>query len=151
MDAVKSAFKLGYDCPMDITTPEKRSELMSRIHDRDTMPEMIVRRLVHSMGYRYRLHQRRLPGTPDLVFASRHKVIFVHGCFWHLHTCPNVRFPKSRLEFWEPKLKENKRRDARQEEELKEMGWDSLVIWECETIDEGVLREKIVTFLGGNE
>lgn len=101
------------------------------------------------MGYRYRLHQRSLPGSPDLVFSSRHKVIFVHGCFWHLHDCENVRFPKSRLEFWEPKLTENKARDVKQVEALDDLGWDSLVIWECETMDEGVLREKIVAFLGG--
>ncbi len=97
---------------MDTLTPEQRSERMSRVRNKDTKPEMRVRRLVHALGYRYRLHDSRLPGRPDLVFKSRHKVIFVHGCFWHRHDrCELCRMPKSRLQFWKPKLKANRERD----------------------------------------
>lgn len=123
---------------------------MSRVRCKDTKPEMVVRRLVHSLGYRYRLHKRTLPGRPDLVFAKRRKVIFVHGCFWHRHPvdCPLTRTPKTRLEFWKPKFEENRRRDLVNQAKLREMGWDFLVVWECQLKDldavEGVVRE----FLG---
>jgi len=110
---------------------------------------MVVRRLVHSMGYRYRLHRRELPGSPDLVFSVRRKVIFVHGCFWHRHpdsTCKLARLPKSRQEFWVPKLESNASRDRRNEQALKADGWDVLVIWECETKDQALLESKIQAF-----
>lgn len=120
---------------------------MSRVRNKDSKPEMVVRRLVHSMGYRYRLHAGRLPGRPDLIFPSRKKVIFVHGCFWHLHDCANVRIPKSRLEFWETKLQGNRERDARVLVELEELSWSVLVIWECETYFNVDLKAKIAEFL----
>jgi len=121
---------------------------MSRVRSEGTKPEMIVRRLVHGLGYRYRLHGRSLPGTPDLVFASRKKVIFVHGCFWHRHPrCKNTRLPKSRLDFWKPKLEGNRRRDLRNQRKLRRLGWDFLVLWECETKDVEELAERIVAFL----
>ncbi len=122
---------------------------MSLIRGKDTKPEMVVRRLVHSMGYRYRLHRRELPGSPDLVFSVRRKVIFVHGCFWHRHpdsTCKLARLPKSRQEFWVPKLESNASRDRRNEQALKADGWDVLVIWECETKDQALLESKIQAF-----
>jgi len=133
----------------DTLTPEQRSKLMSRIRGRDTSPEMTIRRLVHSMGYRYRLHRRDLPGTPDLVFGPRRKVIFVHGCFWHLHQgCPLARRPKSRTDYWWPKLEANRQRDKRNQQALEDLGWKVLVIWECE-IKKGVsLAERIQDFLG---
>ncbi len=132
----------------DTLTPEQRSKLMSRIRSRDTVPEMMVRRLVHGMGYRYRLHRRDLPGTPDLVFGPRRKVIFVHGCFWHLHEgCPLARRPKSRREFWGPKLEGNRLRDQRNLSELERLGWDVLVIWECEVKKETSLPQIIQAFL----
>ncbi len=109
---------------------------------------MVVRRLVHGLGYRYRLHGRNLPGTPDLVFASRKKAIFVHGCFWHRHPrCRNTRLPKSRLDFWKPKLEGNRKRDLRNQRKLRRLGWDFLVIWECETKDVEELAKRIVAFL----
>jgi DNA mismatch endonuclease (patch repair protein) len=98
---------------MDTLTPSERSERMSRVRSKDTKPEILVRRLVHGMGYRYKLHARSLPGSPDLVFPTLRKIIFIHGCFWHRHgTCKNTRWPKSKLKFWRPKLEENRRRDA---------------------------------------
>ncbi|MGB3643017.1 MAG: DNA mismatch endonuclease Vsr [Mesorhizobium sp.] len=136
---------------MDILTPEQRSERMSRVRGRDTKPEMLVRRLTHGMGYRYRLHRRGLPGSPDLVFPSRMKVIFVHGCFWHRHLdpgCKLARLPKSKLDFWGPKLETNRERDERNLVPLAELGWDVLVIWECQTKNREELQTRIGEFLG---
>ncbi|WP_241163242.1 very short patch repair endonuclease [Ralstonia solanacearum] len=111
-----------------------RSAQMALVRSRDTKPEMRVRKALHAAGLRYRLHDRRLPGTPDLVFPSRRIVVFVHGCFWHRHPgCTAARLPKSRKEFWEPKLAGNVERDKRTQEELQALGWTVLVIWECET------------------
>lgn len=112
------------------------SEAMSRVRSKDTTPEMVVRRLAHSLGYRFRLHRKDLAGTPDLVFPSRGKVVFVHGCFWHGHDDPNckrARTPKSRVEFWENKVKRNRARDASSIAALEDAGWQVLVVWECET------------------
>jgi DNA mismatch endonuclease (patch repair protein) len=134
---------------MDTLTKEQRSERMSRVRNKDSKPEMKVRRLAHSMGYRYRLHSRRLPGHPDMVFGGRRKVIFVHGCFWHRHgDCPLTRLPKTRLEFWLPKLEGNKVRDANNQARLHDLGWEFLVIWECEVKDTEALRSRLATFLG---
>lgn len=124
---------------------------MSRVRGRDTKPEMLVRRLTHGIGYRYRLHRRGLPGSPDLVFPSRMKVIFVHGCFWHQHLdpgCKLARLPKSKLDFWGPKLETNRERDARNLVLLAELGWDVLVIWECQTKNREELQARIGEFLG---
>src|SRR4051794_27886636 len=105
---------------IDILSPEERSKRMSLVRSKDTKPELFVRRLVHSMGYRYRLHGQKLPGRPDMVFSRRKRVIFVHGCFWHLHEgCPNNRVPKSRSDYWLPKLEGNKRRDERNQDQLR--------------------------------
>ncbi|MDW4499157.1 DNA mismatch endonuclease Vsr [Sulfitobacter sp. D35] len=136
---------------MDTLTPEQRSERMRRVRNRDTKPELLVRHLVHGMGYRYRLHRRDLPGSPDLVFISRRKVIFVHGCFWHRHADPDcklARLPKSKLDFWESKLETNRERDERNVARLKELGWDVLIIWECQTINRDKLKALIEEFLG---
>lgn len=136
---------------MDTLTREQRSETMSRVRNKDTKPEMRVRRLVHSLGFRYRLHAAQLPGRPDLVFKSRRKVIFVHGCFWHRHEgCPLCRMPKSRLRFWRPKLKANRERDLENQKKLSEMGWDFLIVWECELREPDALTSRIKTFLGGS-
>ncbi len=122
---------------------------MRAVKGRDTGPEMTVRRLAHGMGYRYRLHRKNLPGKPDLVFPERRKVIFVHGCFWHQHTCPRgSRSPKSSRDYWIPKLKRNKQRDVENQARLCEMGWDVLVIWECEMKDQDALKNRIAAFLG---
>jgi len=134
---------------MDTLTPEQRSERMSRVRNKDTKPEMRVRRLVHALGYRYRLHGGRLPGRPDLVFKSRRKVIFVHGCFWHRHEgCALCRMPKSRLRFWKPKLNANRERDLANQDRLTELGWDYLIVWECELRDMDVLASRVSSFLG---
>jgi DNA mismatch endonuclease (patch repair protein) len=121
---------------------------MARVHAKDTRPEMLVRRLLFAEGYRYRLHDRKLPGCPDLVFRSRSKVILVHGCFWHRHhKCALARMPKSRLDFWEPKLSANKERDARNKKLLKKEGWKVLTIWECQLKDMERLKRTIRRFL----
>ena len=118
----------------DTLTARERSEVMSRIRSKDTKPEMLVRRLVHGMGYRYRLHAADLPGRPDLVFRPRRKAIFVHGCFWHRHEgCTRNTIPATRRNFWRRKLDGNVQRDRRHEAALRESGWRVLVIWECET------------------
>ena len=109
-----------------------RSEMMAAVRSKDTQPEMLVRRLVHGMGYRYRLHRSDLPGKPDLVLSSRQKIIFVHGCFWHRHTCKRAHPPKSNTSYWEPKLERNRARDAEQLKVLQSMGWKCMVVWECE-------------------
>ena len=133
---------------MDIIPPSERSEIMSRVRAKDTRPEMLVRRLVFAEGYRYRLHDRKLPGCPDLVFRGRAKVIFVHGCFWHRHeACALARMPKSRLDFWEPKLEANKERDARNKKLLTKEGWKVLTIWECQLKDIEQLKRTIKRFL----
>lgn len=132
---------------MDTLTPEQRSERMSRIRDKDSKAELLVRRLTHGMGYRYRLHTKDLPGKPDLVFRSRRKVIFVHGCFWHGHECKLGRMPKSRLEFWGNKIGSNRERDSRVLADLAAQGWRALVIWECQTGDRELLSSRIKEFL----
>lgn len=129
-----------------------RSKNMRSIRSKDTKPEMIVRKLVYGMGYRYRLHRKDLPGTPDLAFRPSRKVIFVHGCFWHQHSVPHCRdgqLPRSNKDYWLPKLQRNVERDQRVRTELRRMGWGALVIWECETRDLHKLAKRIGRFLGG--
>lgn len=121
---------------------------MSRIRSVDTAPEMLVRRLLHRLGYRFRLHRKNLPGKPDIVFVSRKKAIFVHGCFWHQHPdCREGRLPGSREEYWRPKLLRNVERDRQHQEQLHALGWDSLIIWECETGDVDRLERLLQGFL----
>lgn len=135
----------------DTLTPSQRSERMSRVRGKGSQAELLVRTLVHRLGYRHRLHRADLPGKPDLVFPGRRKVIFVHGCFWHRHpdpACKLARLPKSRQDFWEPKLEGNRLRDLRVQDQLRELGWDSLTLWECELRDRACLENKIRTFLG---
>jgi DNA mismatch endonuclease Vsr len=125
-----------------------RSENMRRIRSKDTAPELKVRSLVHRLGYRFRLHRKDLPGKPDLVFPSRRKVIFVHGCFWHGHDCPSVaRTPKTNTGYWVEKIQRNAERDVRHQSELKSLGWDVLVVWECELRDAEALSSRITSFL----
>jgi DNA mismatch endonuclease, patch repair protein len=121
---------------------------MRAVRGKDTAPELIVRKLIHRLGYRYRLHQANLPGKPDMVFASRRKAIFVHGCFWHGHVgCPRSKRPTSNDEFWNKKLNRNIERDAAQFADLQRRGWDVLVIWECQTKDSRHLSDAVTTFL----
>lgn len=125
---------------------------MARIGCKDTKPELVVRRTAHALGYRYRLHRRDLPGTPDMVFPSRRKAIFVHGCFWHLHDalgCRKARLPKTRREFWKAKLEANRERDIRNRRALEGDGWNVLEIWGCELGDVAALERRLVDFLDG--
>lgn len=134
----------------DTVTPERRSEIMSNIRAKGMKPEMAVRRITHAMGYRYRLHRKDLPGKPDLVFPSRRKVIFVHGCFWHQHgdaDCKIARRPKSNQDYWFPKLARNVARDAEHRARLTELGWGVLVIWECEVGSARGIEERIREYL----
>jgi DNA mismatch endonuclease, patch repair protein len=120
----------------DTVDRQRRSEIMARIGPRDTVPEMAVRRAAHRMGFRFRLHRKDLPGRPDLVFPKHRLAIFVHGCFWHRHIgCANCTMPKTRPEFWQRKFRGNVERDLRVCEQLKRLGWRTLVVWECETED----------------
>jgi DNA mismatch endonuclease (patch repair protein) len=116
---------------MDVLTPDQRRLNMSRIRGRDTKPEMVLRRGLHALGLRFRLHVRDLPGRPDLVFPGHRVVVFVHGCFWHAHNCPKFRLPSTRREFWTQKLLSNVERDRRAKIELLTRGWRVLVVWEC--------------------
>lgn len=133
---------------MDTRTPEKRSEIMSLVRTKNTKPEILVRRIAHGLGYRFRLHSQKLPGRPDLVFPSRRKVVFVHGCFWHSHdSCSKARPPKSRPDYWLPKLRSNKERDIRNVAQLKALGWRSLVIWQCELREPSKVSRRLDRFL----
>ncbi|KAF1694928.1 very short patch repair endonuclease [Pseudoxanthomonas koreensis] len=133
---------------MDRLTSERRSWLMSRIGSRNTKPELALRSLLHRLGYRFRLHRRDLPGTPDVVLPGRRTVIFVHGCFWHGHACKRSKMPKSRIDYWGPKIDANRRRDARKRRMLRALGWRVLTVWECELKDSGKLSDRIVRMLG---
>lgn len=132
-------------------TDEQRRRIMQAVRGKNTGPEMTVRRLVHGMGYRYRLHRRNLPGSPDLVFGPRRKVIFVHGCFWHHHQdtgCKIAHLPASRADYWKAKLDRNVARDRRQQQALADAGWSVLVLWECEIRGgQHVLAQRIRAFL----
>ena len=128
---------------------EARSRQMRAVRSSNTGIEMAVRRVAHALGYRYRLHRRDLPGKPDLVFPTRHKVIFVHGCFWHQHDCRHGRRkPRTRTDYWLPKLQGNVRRDRDHEGRLRELGWDILVLWECQIKDRHRLQRRLREFLG---
>jgi DNA mismatch endonuclease (patch repair protein) len=133
---------------MDTRSPAQRSHIMRSVRSRDTGPELIVRQIAHGIGLRYRLHQKRLPGTPDLVFAKHRAVVFVHGCFWHGHGCPKGRLPKSRLDFWTSKIQHNQTRDAESVARLRSDGWRVLTIWQCETKDAKRLRAVLCKFFG---
>ena len=133
---------------MDSLSQQERSNIMARVGSKNTRPELHVRKAVFSLGYRYRLHAKELPGSPDLVFRKRRKVIFVNGCFWHCHPkCALARTPKSRIDFWVPKLENNSRRDQRNKNALKKAGWKVLIVWECQLKDMGRLMANIKKFL----
>ncbi|MBR1226894.1 DNA mismatch endonuclease Vsr [Bradyrhizobium sp. AUGA SZCCT0176] len=133
---------------MDTRTPEQRSRIMRSVGSRHTAPEMIVRKLIHGLGFRFRLHQKRLPGSPDLVLARHGAVIFVNGCFWHGHDCSKGRLPKTRLDFWVPKIRRNQARDTDATKALEADGWRVLTIWQCETKDSQLLRRRLKKFFG---
>lgn len=132
----------------DVLTTEQRYRCMSRIRGKDTGPEMRVRRIVHGMGFRYRLHSARLPGRPDIVFSRLRKLIFVHGCFWHMHRCHLGRVhPSTNADFWKAKREANRKRDARNRQVLRRAGWDVLIVWECELRSSVKLAQKLSAFI----
>jgi DNA mismatch endonuclease (patch repair protein) len=133
---------------MDTISPEKRSRTMSRIKGRDTQPEKAVRSLLHGMGYRFRLHVKNLPGTPDIVLPRYKSVIFVHGCFWHGHRgCKRAGIPATRTEFWEAKINGTRQRDARALAALESLGYRCLVVWQCGIGDGAALKRRLRAFL----
>lgn len=131
----------------DTFNKAQRSRIMAAVKSKDTAPELAVRRLVHRLGFRYRLHVRALPGTPDLVFPSRRKIINVSGCFWHMHGCGRCRIPTTRRSYWKAKLMRNKERDRHTRRALRRLGWNLLTVWECEVTESERLATKIVRFL----
>ena len=138
---------------MDTHSKAQRSFNMSRIKSRDTTPEMIVRRLLFSMGYRYRVNAKELPGKPDIVFTRKRKAIFVHGCFWHRHSaCRYTTMPKTNTDFWKNKFERTQERDKENCQSLKAMNWDYLIIWECtvKEIKTSSLKKQLYEFLDGN-
>jgi len=134
---------------MDRVTKTVRSKIMASVHTRDTGAEKAVRSLVHRLGYRYSIARDDLPGRPDLVFVSRRKIIFVHGCFWHGHTCRYGRLPKSRRGYWMPKITANKARDRRQSNALRKTGWSVMIVWQCQLKKKDALEARIEDFLNG--
>lgn len=131
----------------DVLTVEQRHKCMSRIRGRDTKPEIIARKLIHRLGYRFRLHSPTLPGKPDLTFPRLHKVIFVHGCFWHMHRCRYGRVtPATNADFWSKKRSENRERDRRVLGAIRKAGWSVLVVWECQTKDLDELESRLTAF-----
>ncbi len=131
----------------DVLTPEQRRRNMSAIRSKDTTPEMIVRKLVHGMGYRYRLHRKDLPGKPDLVFPRMKKIVFVNGCYWHMHNCKYGKVvPKTNAKFWRDKRTSTVTRDKKNIQQLKKLGWDVLVVWECQTNVLPIIKREISHF-----
>lgn len=134
---------------MDKLSTKRRSDLMSRVRSKNTKPELLVRRLVHGMGFRYRLHIRSLAGTPDMVFRKLKKAIFVHGCFWHGHSCPRGSVPSTNTDFWTQKIAANRNRDRRSEMKLHAEGWSVLIVWECELNNVDLVKGSLIRFLAG--
>lgn len=132
----------------DRVSEETRGFIMSSVRSKDTWPELAVRKLLHGLGYRYRLHKRELPGSPDIVFQKRKKVIFVHGCFWHGHLCRYGRLPKSKIEYWESKIAKNQERDRMNIHKLGRLGWNVRVIWQCELKNIDSVGKRLIRFLG---
>ena len=127
----------------DIVCPDKRSDMMSRISSKHTKPELKVRKHLHALGFRFRLHVSGLPGSPDIVLPKHNTAIQVRGCFWHQHTCREGKIPKSRVEYWKPKLERNVERDRQADQQLAEMGWHLIVVWECEIRSRAGMSEKM--------
>lgn len=133
---------------VDSVSPEVRSRIMAQVRSKDTKPELTVRRFLHGLGFRYRLHGKDLPGRPDLVFRSRRKAIFVHGCFWHGHAnCEKARLPSSNRDYWLTKMTRNRERDERNIALLQESGWETMVVWECELADMETVSRDLIAFL----
>ena len=133
---------------MDVFSKGKRSQIMSRISGKNTKPEIIVRSLLHRMGYRFRLHDKNMPGKPDIILPKHKKVIFVHGCFWHGHRdCPRSKRPSTNVEFWNKKIDGNIERDNKNIKSLENLGWKTLILWTCEIKNQDILKHKLNSFL----
>jgi DNA mismatch endonuclease (patch repair protein) len=132
---------------LDSLTPQRRSANMAAVRGKNTRPELVVRRLLFGLGYRYRLYAADLPGRPDIVFRKRRCVIFVNGCFWHGHNCPRASAPSSNVEFWRNKIDGNRERDQRVRKKLRRAGWRVLTVWQCETKDQARLQRRLCRFL----
>jgi len=130
---------------MDTVSKEKRSEIMSKVRGKNTAPERTVRSLLHSLGFRFRLYRQDLPGKPDIVLPKYKTAVFVNGCFWHGHDCKLARLPKSNIEYWHNKISRNKSRDTRVVQQLRELGWNVYVIWECEIKNIPRLKQLLLT------
>jgi DNA mismatch endonuclease (patch repair protein) len=141
----------------DVFSSDDRSRIMASIRGRDTAPELLIRKIVHRLGFRFRLHRRDLPGTPDIVFPRLHKIIFVHGCFWHMHRgCRRAGLPRTNRTFWKSKISRNANRDRVDQQRLRKLGWDVLVVWQCDTKETTTLERRLRKFLyavpsGANE
>lgn len=133
---------------VDRLEPAARRRLMQAVKGKNTGPELAVRSMLHRLGYRYRLHREDLPGTPDIVLTGRRAAIFVHGCFWHGHGCRIGQLPRSKLDYWGPKIHANRKRDERKRTDLDAAGWRVLTVWQCELADVDALARKLKTFLG---
>lgn len=145
---VECSLELCQVFQMDVLTKKQRSLNMSRIKGKNTKPELLVRSLLHRLGFRFRLHRKDLPGSPDIVFPGKKSVIFVHGCYWHRHNgCPKATTPSTNTNFWKDKFEKNVKRDKKAKQELKRLGWNVLVVWECELKEVEVLIEKLTSFL----
>jgi DNA mismatch endonuclease (patch repair protein) len=131
----------------DNRTEQQRSANMRAVRGKNTLPERLIRSMLHRLGYRFRLHRKELPGTPDIVFPARKSVMFVHGCFWHGHDCRRGNLPSSNLDFWQAKIAKNRERDGRAHKQLRKDGWTVLTIWECETKNEEKLAKRLSRFL----
>ena len=132
---------------VDTRTPDQRRRIMQAVKTRDTGPEQEVRRLLHGMGYRFRVHRSDLPGSPDIVLPKYKTLIFVHGCFWHGHKCPKGRLPKSRPEYWGPKIEANRARDRKSRKKLVALGWSVHNVWQCELTEPARLKIRLDKFL----
>lgn len=135
----------------DRVSKEVRSGIMTSVKSENTGPEIRIRKMLHALGYRYRLHRKDLPGSPDIVFPGKRKAIFVHGCFWHGHDCRWGKLPKSNIEYWRSKISDNKSRDERNEAALHALGWNNLVVWQCELRNSDELKTKLVRYLTDSE
>lgn len=131
----------------DTRSPEQRSRIMKSVGTKHTGPELLVRKMLHGLGCRYGLHRKDLPGSPDIVMPAHGKIVFVHGCFWHGHDCKYGRLPKSRPDYWAPKIAANRKRDRRNRSLLARSGWSVTVVWQCQTKRPAVLRRRLMAFL----
>ena len=138
---------MGLYLGVDRVTPETRSKIMAAVKSKNTGPEMAIRRALHRRGFRYALHAADLPGKPDLVFRSRRKIVFVHGCFWHGHSCSKGRPPKTRIGFWSAKINANRARDRKTARLLRQDSWSVMTVWQCQTKDLDKLADRIAGFL----